>query len=288
MKGSKNKCLTFSNIRHNKGIYTIKCNVRIEHIENELGLNYIDLTPLTEYDVLSISWALFYNGLCEYSSSGFSSHIEDIAKNNNNADLLYLLDVAQRYHLNDVCGGTKEQEDYIESHNLTTYSYAKILSFLDKEGLNNKYRYGTKWLIKQIPSEEIRKLEEFCDQYEDTSFEKVDKGKIKERLNSLQDHDKLTLWNDWCSEHAPDDELFYNNAEFYDTYIPHSADLVDKIHDGEYKTQDEYVFFDEYGLISTCPYIDSENSPFDIDTLSERIYDNQELFGEFINDLIQL
>lgn len=107
---------------------------------------------------------------------------------------------------------------------------------------------------------------------------------IKEYLIQLPDWEKIDLWNSWAGDHDSI-EIFYNNEEFYETFIPQSTDLVDKIHDGQYKTQDKFVFFDKYGLISTCEYIDDDISPFDIEQLASYIYANQDLFGEFFEEI---
>lgn len=276
------KCLMFENIRHEGKVYTIKGHIKISHVSNINGRSYIDLSPVTEYNALTIEWEIWRNCVCKYAGQ-----CQDTVKeysNELNADINYLLEIQEKYHLNDLRPGTKEQIAYLSQLGITTYD--KAVDALDKAGLNTPYKYGSGWLVQELPQEVVSNIKSFCMLYKNKTKECKEKTEdITEYLKSLSDLDKLSLWNGRARELCPDKEVFYNNGEFYDMFIPESRDLVDKIHDGQYKTQDKFVFFDEYGLISTCEYIDDANSPFDIEQLANDIADNQDLFGEFLNEM---
>jgi hypothetical protein len=276
------RCLTFSHIRHEGKLYTIKGYVKLYHVSNIMGRSYVDLSPITEFDALHIEWEIWRNGVCE-----FAGQCQDEVKEFSGglkADINYLLGIQEKYNLNDLCPGIKEQMDFLSQLGITTYD--KAVEALGKANLNTPYKYGSGWLIKELPQDVVSDIKSFCMLYKDTTRgHKEAMEDITEYLKSLSDWDKLSIHNNWAREHDPDKEIFYNNREFYDNIIPSSSDLVDKIHDGYYKTQDMFVFFDEYGLISTCEYIDDDNSPFDIELLAKDIYDNRDLFEEFLEEM---
>lgn len=276
------RCLTFSKVRHEGKVYTIKGYVRLSHVSNINGRDYIDLHPIKECDALLVEWEIWRNGVCEFAGQ-CQDRVRELSKGHK-ADINYLLDIQKRYNLNDLCPGTKEQMDFLSQLGITTYN--KAVEALDKANLNTPYKYGSGWLVKELPQDVVSAIQSFCILYKDkTRSYKKTMNNITEYLKSLSDWDKLSLWNGWVREHDPDKEIFYNRRDFYDNIIPSSCDLVDKIHDGYFKTQDMFVFFDEYGLISTCEYIDDANSPFDIGDLANAIYDNQDLFSEFLQEM---
>lgn len=276
------RCLTFSKVRHEGKVYTIKGYVRLSHVSNINGRDYIDLHPIKECDALLVEWEIWRNGVCEFAGQ-CQDRVRELSKGHK-ADINYLLDIQKRYNLNDLCPGTKEQMDFLSQLGITTYN--KAVEALDKANLNTPYKYGSGWLVKELPQDVVSAIKSFCVLYKDkTRGHKKTIEDITEYLKSLPDWDKLSLWNDWVREHDPDKEIFYNKRDFYDNIIPSSSDLVDKIHDGHFKTQDMFVFFDEYGLISSCEYIDDDNSPFDIEDLADAICNNQDLFGEFLEEI---
>lgn len=64
------------------------------------------------------------------------------------------------YHLNDMHAGTEAQEKLLKKYNITDYKEACDL--LKKHNLyeDNGYRYGSGWLYREIPSEDIAKIKE--------------------------------------------------------------------------------------------------------------------------------
>lgn len=73
-----------------------------------------------------------------------------------------LFDVWERWHLNDMCPGTPQQEEIVrEARRTGRVSYEDAVKLLESHGLliDNGYRYGTAWLSEELPSEVVQYLE---------------------------------------------------------------------------------------------------------------------------------
>ena len=69
----------------------------------------------------------------------------------------------KQYHLNDMHAGTVAQEEALVNANLMgrDYDYRKCCDYLESIGLleDNGYRYGTAWLKRDIPVEDITEIQ---------------------------------------------------------------------------------------------------------------------------------
>ena len=82
------------------------------------------------------------------------------------AMMVELLEVWDRWHLNDMKAGTPKQEEFIrEWKKSNKYDYNSVCKALEEAGLyiDNEYRYGSKWLTEEIPEEVIKWLFELPD-----------------------------------------------------------------------------------------------------------------------------
>ena len=67
-----------------------------------------------------------------------------------------LCDFWRKYHLNDLNAGTKSQSELIESRN-KEYDYYEVCKFLEEKNMliDRGYRYGTAWLSREFPKDEL-------------------------------------------------------------------------------------------------------------------------------------
>ena len=68
----------------------------------------------------------------------------------------------KQYHLNDMHAGTEAQEEALNKAGLTNYAnqYTECCNYLDSIGLlvDNGYKFGTGWLKRDIPEEDLVKI----------------------------------------------------------------------------------------------------------------------------------
>ena len=77
-----------------------------------------------------------------------------------------LLDVWDKYHLNDLKAGTIKQnkfvDEYLENHKDERYDYTKMKNLLKENGLepDNGYEYGSAWFYEPLPEDVIKFVRE--------------------------------------------------------------------------------------------------------------------------------
>jgi hypothetical protein len=73
-----------------------------------------------------------------------------------------LLEIWDRWHLNDMKAGTSKQEAFIRDWKAAgnKYDYTAVCKALEEAGLlvDGEYKYGTKWLKEEVPQEVIEWL----------------------------------------------------------------------------------------------------------------------------------
>jgi hypothetical protein len=69
-----------------------------------------------------------------------------------------IVEVWKRWHLNDARPGTPAQMEYLRAH--PHRSYDDAVRALDDAGLlvDNGYRYGTAWLVEELPAEIVAEI----------------------------------------------------------------------------------------------------------------------------------
>ena len=89
----------------------------------------------------------------------FASHPQEMTKEN--AELLDLLKLWRRWHLNDLRAGTKVQTDalsawegYSEADYKASCNYLESIGLLEERG----YKYGHAWLFERVPNEVLNQL----------------------------------------------------------------------------------------------------------------------------------
>lgn len=86
-------------------------------------------------------------------------HSDEIAKYNENPLFKEIHRLWKAYHLNDMHAGTEAQEKAIEKWKKqgNKYNYTEVCDYLKSIGLydDNGYRYGTSWLYRPIPENDL-------------------------------------------------------------------------------------------------------------------------------------
>lgn len=95
-----------------------------------------------------------------------SDEIRQIVKNMQDNKLwLWLLDMRDKYHLNDMHAWTPKQEKFLkELHkDWSRYDYPKDCEELEKAWILvcNWYKYWTSWLFRKIPAKDLNKIQNF-------------------------------------------------------------------------------------------------------------------------------
>ena len=88
--------------------------------------------------------------------------LDTIAKYIKNPTFKKIHRLWEQYHLNDMHAGTVAQEEALKQADLLgrNYDYIKCCDYLESIGLleDNGYRYGTAWLKRDIPVEDITEI----------------------------------------------------------------------------------------------------------------------------------
>ena len=86
----------------------------------------------------------------------------------NGIDLDKVLEIWDRWHLNDMIAGSPAQMEFLRQNPVPREGYAATCERLAEVGLNpdpaaDGYKYGTKWLREDVPAEVIEFLQSLPD-----------------------------------------------------------------------------------------------------------------------------
>ena len=99
---------------------------------------------------------------------------------------------------------------------------------------------------------------------------------ISEYLRDLSDTDLINVHNEYAREHDSDNEIYYNDEDFFNTFFPSNVmEVVRAISFGEYKYSDEFVKFDGYANLES---FSNAEDHVDISELAQAIIDNPQDF----------
>lgn len=88
---------------------------------------------------------------------------------------------------------------------------------------------------------------------------------------------KVALWNEYARLESTDNEVFYNDEDFFDTMSPMEA--VRTTYYGSYNFMDTYVWFDGYANLSSSNDID--DMPVDFDALFDFLQENPDILKQY-------
>jgi len=145
------------------GSHTGKLEITLKEVENINGKTTIDLTPAPE-KYWTVSFVGEGTGLnsrnrrrsdCDYCGQCYETLLDDGLLST--LPLRKLCDLWERWHLNDLCAGTRAQRDKLR-HFKGDHD-AQLLCLGDLE-VDRGYKYGSQWLVELVPDEVIK---EICD-----------------------------------------------------------------------------------------------------------------------------
>lgn len=108
--------------------------------------------------------------------------------------------------------------------------------------------------------------------------------KIKEEIKRLDDSEMASMWNEYCDANGYyDDWIEYNDIdELLCDCKP--SEVLSRINMRDYDQSDRYCVLDGWGEYVSFDYIDDNNSPFDLDSLAQWIYENEDALGYLDED----
>lgn len=148
--------IAYSNANRKSNLLTIEIELKL--VQNNNKLNYLNLEPIKEYYQLSISGNIWNANKTDIICGGqcldeMKIHLKD------NKLFNELFELWTNYHLNDLQAGTFEQTEYLKQYYIGT-SYNEKTTILDAMGLNEPYKYGSSWLVEEIPLNVVDKIKE--------------------------------------------------------------------------------------------------------------------------------
>lgn len=97
---------------------------------------------------------------------------------------------------------------------------------------------------------------------------------VTEYLESLSNSDLVSIWNEFAREQRPDDEIYFNDEEFFNVFFDgRIMDAIRAISYGEYDYSHEYVIFNGYANLET---FNDPTGNIDINELAEDILENEQ------------
>ena len=163
--------------------------------------------------------------------------------------------------------------DYASYNNGTQFEFGHWVDLTDltdaselMEYISNHFEEADKKSPLDSPREEIMitDFENFpknlySESMNEDDFEQVYKY-IEIDYDNLSDDEKVSLWNEMCSdENRSDDEIFVNDEEFFEMFFANDViKAVQATQYGKYNYSDDYVQFNGYGNL------DSFNNPMDV------------------------
>lgn len=90
-------------------------------------------------------------------------NLDEMAKYIKSAKFKEIHRLWKLYHLNSMHAGTEAQDKIVNEHfKDSRYDYDEACRVLKEAGLyeDNGYRYGSGWLYREIPNEDLKKIEE--------------------------------------------------------------------------------------------------------------------------------
>ena len=108
--------------------------------------------------------------------------------------------------------------------------------------------------------------------------------KIKEAITDLDNDDMVALWNEYCEANNYYDDYIENNDIDELFYGCKPSEVLNKIDTNKYNQDDNYCAVDGWGEYVSFDYADDDDSPFDLDSLAQWVYDNEDGCGYLDED----
>lgn len=116
-------------------------------------------------------------------------------------------------------------------------------------------------------------------------MERFDKETFIELWEDESKASKVALWNLYARECQEDDEIYYNDEDFFNTFFSSPIEAVRACYFGDYTFSHEFVWFNGYGNLDSADRID--DMPIDLENLCGWLEDNTDaLEGNFADALV--
>jgi hypothetical protein len=110
------------------------------------------------------------------------------------------------------------------------------------------------------------------------------KEKIIDVIETMTSAELLELNNRYCSEFGYENDIYYNDEKFFNTFFEgRPMEVARSIHYGDYRFMDDFVTFNGYGNLVTFNSIDNDNLVDSIITMAENIAERIEKFNDLLN-----
>lgn len=141
---------------------------RILELNNRENIE-VDLEEKEKGFVLSISGNL-KNSAGQNNRDIYEKYVMGENEFIKKAELIRLLEIWERYHLNDMRPGTPKQMEALRSREVgenAIEGYMADSSYLKNVDLynDNGYEYGSAWLFEEIPAEVINELKDIVENW---------------------------------------------------------------------------------------------------------------------------
>jgi hypothetical protein len=139
---------------------TLECNVE-NYLNKSSPKRTIDLENIHEFNRLSIVGDIYRGGRMESCGQVYDA-VRALFKDN--VSIQMICDIWQRWHLNDLKAGTREQNAVIDKvfSDEHRYNYDEACEVLKEKNLyvDRGYKYGSEWLVEPLPQDIINKVRE--------------------------------------------------------------------------------------------------------------------------------
>lgn len=106
--------------------------------------------------------------------------------------------------------------------------------------------------------------------------------RILSQIEDLEDYQKVSLWNEFCSANYYDDYIRDNDDEFLNMSFESVADFAQAASRGAYDYDHEYVMFDAHGDLES---FDDPEPYIDFDSLADFVANNYKVARDYGIDI---
>lgn len=152
--------------------YKVTLEMEVEKVTGMNNMRTINLKPIKSWKEFSISGFAQYRPQCDYSYCG---QIQDEIRENVDKykflaipkeKIIKILELWDRWHLNDLHAGTRKQEALLKKSKI--HDYTERCNFLTSNDfqIDRGYMYGSAWLVELLPPTFIDDLQELLGEEE--------------------------------------------------------------------------------------------------------------------------
>lgn len=164
-----------------KGFISNRVELNIELLPKEFHSGkreWTNLTPITDGYTFSVSAGIWNKQKTDWEQGGQCiDAIQEFANKQNDevfkANLNTLIELWEKYHLNDMQAGSKLQSNFVDL-SIDKYEYSNACNRLKEVGLytHKGYKYGYAWLYMPIPQVDMDRMISVIEYFIEYSYDK--------------------------------------------------------------------------------------------------------------------